>query len=434
MKWFRRRRSAADDETSPATGEDLVAPIPHADRFLFSDLAAEATADIGSRPGRLVMTTVGTVLGIGALVATIGFAQTTAGQISSQFDAVAATTVVVQPQEAKAGREGKLAATGRLPWDSPDRVERLVGVEDSALIGEVDLGGQDITAVPVVDPSAVQKAPPDLIGATPGLLHTLRGEIVTGRMFDSGHLTRADRVAVLGAGAAEQLGVSRLDTQPAIFIAGVPYAVIGIVDGFARRAELTDSVIIPMSAAQADFALPAPSQLQIRIGVGAGPQVARQAVIALAPDAPEGLKANSPPKRSDLAQDVQADVNFVFIVLGAIVLLAGALGIANVTMLNVSERVGEIGLRRALGATRRQIGSQFVLESIVIGLLGGLIGSAVGVFAIVGVSLVRGWSPIISPWVALAGAVLGAVVGLAAGWFPARRAARIEPVTALRGG
>jgi putative ABC transport system permease protein len=127
-------------------------------------------------------------------------------------------------------------------------------------------------------------------------------------------------------------------------------------------------------------------------------------------------------------------VNGVFLVLAVIVLLAGGVGIANVTMLSVMERVGEIGLRRAVGATGRQIAGQFVAESVVIGLLGGLIGAALGVFAVVGVAVARSWTPVVNPWVAVGGALLGAVVGLVAGGLPARRAARIEPVDALRGG
>uniref|UniRef100_UPI000FD9AFE4 ABC transporter permease n=1 Tax=Microbacterium sp. CPCC 204701 TaxID=2493084 RepID=UPI000FD9AFE4 len=173
-------------------------------------------------------------------------------------------------------------------------------------------------------------------------------------------------------------------------------------------------------------------ELVIRIAPGAGPQVAAQAAVALAPGAPDAFDVSAPAGRSDLSSSVQADVNVVFLILGAIVLLAGGLGIANVTMLTVMERTPEIGLRRALGSTGRQIAAQFVVESIVIGLLGGLIGASLGVMAVVAVSLLQQWTPIVDPLVAVGGALLGAVVGLVAGGIPARRAARIEPVTALR--
>lgn len=424
------------DGSAKTTGDDdidaLLRPVARADRFTFQDLVAEATTDIGSRPGRLVMTIIGTVLGIGALVSTVGFAQTTAAQIANRFDAVAATSVVVKPEEVKAGND-RTATTGRLPWDSPSRVERLVGVQDSVLTAEVTLDEDaKITAVPVTDPSAPQTSPPKLLATTEGLVGTNRGKVITGRMFDAGHNERGDRVAVLGAGAAESLGVSRVDRQPSVFISGIPYVVIGIVDKFQRDSTVRDDVIIPMHTAQKDFGLAAPQELAIRITVGSGPQVAKQATLSLAPNAPDTLKASAPQARPDIAGDVQGDVNIVFLILGSIVLLAGALGIANVTLLTVSERVGEIGLRRALGATRRQISGQFMLESVVIGLLGGLIGSSLGVMAIVVVSLIQEWTPVVPLWAAGGGALLGAFVGWAAGWYPARRAASIEPVSALR--
>ena len=428
-----RRRRTADAETAPSPAAALLAPVRHADRFTFQDLAAEATAGIGARPTRLVMTTLGTVLGIGSLVVTVGFAQTAAGQIARQFDAIAATQVVISPVQNQTGAGGS-AAVMALPWDSPERVERLAGVERAGFIADVPLTGGEITAVPVNDPSAPGAASPPLVAASAGLFDAVRAEVVTGRAFDAGHDERGDRVAVLGSRAAERLEINRVDRQPSIFIDGIAYAVIGIIDGMERRPDLRDAVVVPLGAARADFGLRAASELQVRIVVGAGPQVAAQAAVALSPDAPENVEISAPAARSELGDNVQADVNVVFLVLGAIALLAGGLGIANVTMLSVMERTGEIGLRRALGSTRRQIGGQFMLESIVIGLVGGLIGAALGVLAVVAVSLVQQWTPAIDPFLALGSPLLGALVGLVAGWYPARRASRIEPVTALRTG
>jgi len=436
-----RTRTADSTTEAPEGGAEgasavtaLLPAVRHADRFTFQDLVAEATADIGARPARLVMTVLGTVLGIASLVATLGFAQTAAAQIARQFDGVAATHVQIVPAEAKSGKANTTVAAGRLPWDAPERVRLLAGVESAALLGEVDVpDGETITAVPVNDPAAPAAAAPPLFAATSDLLDAVDGTVMTGRFFDGGHDARGDRVAVLGRRAAERMGINRIDSQPSIFIAGVPYAVLGIVDGTERRSELEDGVIVPIGTARSDLGLAAPSELTIRIALGAGPQVAAQAVIALQPDNPESLVAQSPASASELSRDVQADVNVVFLILGVIALLAGGLGIANVTLLSVMERVGEIGLRRAVGATRRQISAQFMVESIVIGLIGGIIGAALGVAAVIAVAAVQGWSPVTDPLVAIAGSVLGALVGWASGWYPARRAARIEPVAALRG-
>ena len=433
MRLALRRRATADTaETAETDPWGAPREIARADRFSLQDLLVEASFGIGAKPSRLIMTTLGTVLGIASLVVTIGFAQTAAGQIANQFDAVSATQVLVEPATAR-GSSGADVATGVLPWDAPDRVERLAGVERAGLVADVDVKDLPVTSVPVNDPSAPALASPAVVATSAGLLSAVRGDVVTGRYFDEGHDARGDRVVVLGERAAEALGINRVDSQPSIFIGDTPYTVIGIVDGMERRSDLLDSVILPLGTARSDFGVGAPSELHVRIAVGAGTVVARQAPIALSPNSPENFTVTSPSSRSSLRDNIQSDINIVFLILGGIALLAGGLGIANVTMLSVMERIGEIGLRRALGATSRDIARQFMIESVVIGLLGGLIGSALGVFAVVIVSVVQGWTPILDPWLAIGSALLGAVVGLAAGVFPARRASNIEPITALRG-
>ncbi|WP_454299128.1 ABC transporter permease [Salana multivorans] len=397
------------------------------------DLLVEASHGIGSRPGRLVLTILGTVLGIAAVVVTLGMAQTGAGQIAKQFDAVAATQAVAQPETTNA-QGGETRARMTLPWNSPERVERLNGIEAAALLADVDIGEARISAVPVVDPSAAQKANPAVVAASPGLLGAVRGTLSTGRMFDAGHDERANRVVVLGKDAAEDLGVNRVDSQPAVFIGDKAYTVIGILEESARRRDLSQSLIIPMGAARADFGLTAPGELQMRIAIGAGDLVSQQVPIALAPNTPENVKVQAPRSGGELQRNVRGSINYVFIALGAVALIVGGLGIANVTLLSVMERVGEIGLRRALGATRRQVATQFIVESVVVGLLGGFLGSALGVVTVVLVSAAQQWTPIIDMPIAFAAAALGGVIGLVAGAYPALKAASLEPVAALRGG
>jgi len=435
MKLRMPNRRRATSAPAPVSDGDRGAAraITRADRFSVQDLIVEAGYGIGARPTRLIMTTLGTTIRIASLVVTIGFAQTAAGQIARQFDAVAATQVVIEPGSTD-GMNGSERATGRLPWDAPDRVSRLAGVELAGLVSEVPLDAVTITAVPVNDPSEPATLGPSLMATFPGLLDAVRGNIVTGRYFDTGHDARADRVAVLGSRAAERLGINRVDSQPSIFIGDSSYTVIGIIDGMERRSDLLDAVVVPMGTARADFGLTGPDELQIRIALGAGKVVAEQAPLALDPNAAQNFEVQAPSARSALRENVQADVNVISLILGVLALVAGGLGIANVTLLSVMERVGEIGLRRALGATKRNISSQFMVESVVIGLLGGLIGAALGVFAVVIVSPIQQWAPVVDPWLAAGSALLGAVVGLAAGVYPALKASDVEPIVALRGG
>lgn len=411
-------------------GTQAWARNPH--RFSLRDLLGEAAHGIGARPGRLLVTLLGTVLGIASLVVTVGLAQTAAGQIARQFDAVAATQVVVRPETANA-RSGERAVT-TLPWDVEDRLVRLAGVEAAGAVAPVDVGDLEVTAVPVKDPSAPALAVPPVLAASPGLLDALRGHVVTGRWFDAGHDARGDRIVVLGSRAATRLGVHRVDRQPSIFIGERSYTVVGVVDGVVRRGDLLDAVVLPMGTARADFGLRAVEEAHATIAVGAGPTVGVQAPVAIAPNDPETIDVRVPPPPSSVRQNVQADINAIFLTLAAVALLVGALGIANVTLLSVRERTGEIGLRRALGATRRDVGAQFLLESGVTGLLGGLVGSAVGVAVVVAVSLAKEWTPILDTLVVVASALLGGVIGLAAGTYPALKAARVEPIAALRGG
>lgn len=409
-----------------------VRPL-RADRFGPRDLIAEAASGVGGRPGRLLLTILGTVLGIASVVVTVGLAQTAAGQIARQFDAVAATQAMASPSTTR-GSDGTQHATAPLPWDADIRAARLAGVMAAGLVAAVDIAGAPVTAVPVNDPSQPVPASPTVLAGTGDLLHALRGTLVTGRFFDSGHDTRRDRVVVLGARAAERLGVSRVDSQPSVFLGDRPYTVIGIVGGVQRRTDLLDSVILPMGTARTDFALASPGELHLHIAVGAGPVVGKQVPVVLAPNSPEKVKIQVPPSGSSVRGNVQADIDTIFLALGGVALLIGGLGIANVTLLSVRERIGEIGLRRALGARRRDIGAQFMLESVVVGLLGGMIGAALGVAAVVAVSAAQSWTPILDLVVVVLAALGGGVIGLLAGIYPALKAASIEPVSALRGG
>src|SRR5581483_6435523 len=223
--------------------------------FSLRDLVDEALAGVAARPARLALTTLGTVLGVAALVATVGLAQTAGGQIAGRFDAVTMTEVVVAPRDPGAtpgGNRGESTSTAPaalLPWDAEARLGRLAGVVASGTYSRLNVGADRVRTVPVVDPSGAAEQTMPVAAASPGLLSTLDGEVVTGRFFDEGHDRRADPVAVLGAHAAERLDINRIDVQPTVFIGDRPFTVIGIIDGVNRRTELLDSVVIPNGTA-----------------------------------------------------------------------------------------------------------------------------------------------------------------------------------------
>jgi putative ABC transport system permease protein len=401
-------------------------------RLSVRDLMDEALAGVAARPARLVLLTLGTVLGIAALVATVGIGQTAAGQITQRFDEAAATRVVVQAREGDGPGEEGAVSLSRLPWDAPERLTRLNGVAAAGTYARVDIDEATVTGLPVADPAGTATQDVPVAAGSPGLFEAVRAQLRTGRLYDAGHDERGDPVVVLGRYAAERLGVERIDSQPSIFIGDRPFTVIGIVESVGARADLLDSAVMPVGTARAGYGLTALEAVEIRTELGAAQLVARQAPIAISPNEPELLDVNAPPRPGQLRRDVVGDVNALFLVLGGVALLVGGLGIANVTLLSVLERISEIGLRRAVGATRIHIAGQFLVESGIVGLLGGLIGATVGVLATVGVSAFRDWTPLLDMRLAIGAPLLGALIGLLAGTYPAWRAATIEPIAALR--
>jgi ABC-type antimicrobial peptide transport system permease subunit len=399
-------------------------------RLRIRDLLNEAVAGVMSRPLRAALTTLGTVLGIGALVATLGISKTAGNQIERRFDELAATQVTLRP--ATSGPNNRVLA--QLPWDVEGRLLPLNGVEAAGAFADVSVGDALIRSVPIRDPRGQNEFQMQVIAASPGLLDALRGTVLLGRTFDVGHVERADRVVVLGSEAARRLGVDRVDNLPAIYIGEDLYTVIGVVGELRRERSLTGAVWLPSGTAADRFGTGGPQEVVVETAIGATGLIAGQAPVALSPNAPEALRVNAPLDPRGTQERVRSDVNALFLVLGLVSLIVGAIGIANVTLVTVLERVGEIGLRRALGAARRHIALQFLVESTAIGLVGGVLGAAGAVLVIVGVAASQQWTPVLDPWVPLAAPVLGAFVGLVAGLYPSLRAASLEPVEALRAG
>lgn len=393
------------------------------------DLVNEAIAGLFARPGRMALTVLGTVIGLAALVATQGLSRTAGNRIVGRFDELAATEIVVTPRPSAAG-----SATPALPWDAPARVRRLDGVAAVGTLSTINVGGRLVGSSPVGDPQHPRTFKLTVAAASPGLFPAVRADLRTGAVFDDGHSTRADRVAVLGPNAASRLGISRVDQLPAVRIGDDLYLVMGILDGVARQPELLGAVIIPEGTAQRYYRLANPGLVVVEAKIGATGLISRQLPVALRPDDPRTLRVASPPEPKRVRDQVQSDLDLLFLILGGVSLLVGAIGIANVTLVSVIERTGEIGLRRALGATRRHIASQFLLESAALGLVGGVIGSSLGVLVVVGVAARQSWTPVLDPLVAVAAPLLGAATGLVSGAYPAIRAARLQPVEALRSG
>ncbi|MFH9426458.1 ABC transporter permease [Streptomyces sp. NPDC017529] len=393
------------------------------------DAVSEALAGVLQRPARSALTALGTVLGVGSFIAVIGLTGTAASQIDSRFNELIATEVSVKDMGGPDPSRIPLA----FPADADARIGRLNGVTAAGVYWKVRLDRtQSVRSSPSHTRGDDTQA--QVVASSPGVLQAAHPSFAQGRAFDTFHERRHEKVAVIGATTAARLGITTLQTRPAVFIGDTAFTVIGVIDDIERRPELLMSVLVPRSTAEHIWGPPTDERATMLIAtrLGAAQQIADEAPTALRPEHPEYFRALSPPTPKALRSAVGSDLGQLFLLLAGVCLVIGTVGIANTTLVAVMERTGEIGLRRALGARGIHITTQFLSESTALGLLGGLVGTSLGTVTVVAVSALRQWTPVIDPLAVASAPALGLATGLLAGIYPAWRAARIPPAEALR--
>jgi putative ABC transport system permease protein len=412
-------------------------------RLTARDTAAEAVAGIVQRPGRAVLTMLGTVLGVGAFVAVLGLTATGAGQISRQFTVLEDTTVTA----ADNGPANDVAPPGTypaigFPADADAIAGRIDGVTAAGVWWPVSLpDGASFTGSLAL--SATASATVTLLAASPGAVQAMGLTMVAGSPLTRYENDTGRRVAMIDTSTAAELGISpaRLASHPAVFVDGIAYTLVGVYSSAQRVVTDESAMLIPENTALADFGNPEPgignqdeAQLVVATRIGAAQTVARQIAAAELPADPGRLVVTAPPNPQNLQSQVTGDLAGLFLILALISLLIGAVGIANTTLVAVLERTEEIGLRRAVGARPRHIAAQFLAESTALGTLGGLVGTCLGVGTVVIFAVIKDWTAVLNPVYTLPAPLIGSVVGLLAGAYPALRAARTSPLAALRHG
>ena len=390
----------------------------------WADTLREALAAITQRPVRTLLTALGTILGVGAFVATNGLAETARAQVSSRFDALKATEVRIQ--------DAQPDGTNPFPDDTTARLERLNGINHAGLYYTIPDNG-------TLQPRTTATRPPNpgtpipIIAAQPGAILAALPTLQTGRLYDNFHQTRGERVAIIGRAAATQLGITRIDNQPAVFIGDTAYTIIGILDDVQRNPDLLLAITIPTTTAEHDLPTSgATYEVLIDTQPGAANLAGRQAPTALRPDNPARLQALVPPDPQRLRNQISGDITSLFLALSALALLIGTVAITNATLLNIIERRPEIGLRRALGATQNHIRRQITIEAALIGTTAGITGTALGIIGVVATATTRGWTTTINPTTILTAPAIGLATGTIAGLIPAIKASRTPPATTLR--
>jgi putative ABC transport system permease protein len=385
-----------------------------------SDLARVASVGLRTRPLRASLSALGIAIGVAAIVAVLGLSSSSQAGLLSQIDRLGTNLLTVTNGQSLSGK------TAELPLAAPAMIARIDPVTSVAETAKVTAAVFRTPLIPAIDTNAigVQAASLDL----PALLSV---KVAQGEYLNAA--TAREPVAVLGSVAAQRLGIDRLYPGERIWVGNQWFYLAGILGPAELTPEIESSVLVGFPAAERYLAANGHANtVYMRAEDEQVPAV--QSVLAQTanPEAPNEVDVSQPSSTLVARADAKSALNGLFLGLGAVALLVGAVGVANIMVISVLERRSEIGLRRALGATKGQIRTQFLSEAILLALGGGAAGVAMGALATAIYASTKGWEVVI-PATAWAGGFAAALlIGALAGLLPAIRAARLAPADALR--
>jgi putative ABC transport system permease protein len=395
-------------------------PIVTAKKLRPVDLARVASVGLRTRRLRAALSALGIAIGVAAIVAVLGLSSSSRAGLLAQIDRLGTNLLTVTAGQTFFG------GTAALPLAAPAMIGRIAPVTQVADTGSTSASVYRSPLIPPVNTNALT-----VQAASLDLLPVVGAEVVRGAYLNAA--TAKEPVAVLGAAAAERLGIARIYRGERIWLGGQWFYVAGILSSAVLAPEIDTSVLVGFPAAKTYLDFDGhPTTIYVRSQTS---QVAAvQSVLAATanPESPNEVNVSQPSAALVARAEAQSALNGLFLGLGAVALLVGAVGVANIMVISVLERRSEIGLRRALGATRGQIRTQFLCEAVFLSLLGGVAGVVFGILATAGYALTRDWA-IVVPAVAWAGGLGAALaIGAIAGLVPAVRAARQSPTDALR--
>lgn len=382
------------------------------------DAVITGTHGLRSRKGRTLLTAIGIAIGIASMVAVLGISSSSKADLIAEIDDLGTNLLQVQAGQSIFGESAKL------PESAPAMVRRIVPVQNASSVSALDTDVQRNTYLD--DTNGLE-----VLATEPQLLDTLEGTLAHGRFLDT--QTATVPTVVLGSVAAERLGIDDLRGGPTVQIAGRTFAVIGILQPFPLNPDIDRSVLIGNAAAEEFLGADViPTAIYLRANPDHVEQVRNILARTTNPADPNEVTVSRPSDALEARAKVDQNLQNLLLGLGAVALLVGGVGIANVMIISVLERRGEIGLRRALGATRRHIATQFVLESATLATLGGILGTGLGAAATYIYAKQQNWLVDIPTQALTAGIAAALALGALAGLYPAVRAARLDPADAVR--
>jgi len=385
----------------------------------FSDLLRVATIGMRTRKQRAALSALGIMIGIAALVAVLGLSQSSKAELLAQLERLGTNLLVVQPDP------GLGRGTGTLPETATAMIARIPPAEATCMLSAVNAYVYRNDRMPPGKTGGISVQAVDL-----NMLDVLGGSVADGMWLDEARAAFPN--VVLGSVAAERLGVREVSGTQPVWLGGRWFTVIGILNLFELAPDLDRSVFIGHPAAETYLDHEnLPSRILVRVNPAKVDQMMTVLAATANPQFPEEVLVDKPTDALEAQEAADRTLTALLLGLGAVSLIVGGVGIANIMVISVLERRSEIGLRRALGATRRHVALQFLSEALLLGAMGGVGGVLLGIAITAIYANLKGWTTLVPPTAMIGGVAASLLIAGIAGLYPASRAARLSPTEAL---